>query len=435
MTDPGGAGGEALGARVVLRLCVPFGLGYFLSYLFRVVNAVLATDLAGDLGVGPADLGLLTAAYFLAFGSFQLPLGVLLDRYGPRRTEAALLLFAALGALVFARAQGLWALVVGRALIGLGVSACLMAAFKAFVQWFPPQRLPWVNGVQMAAGGLGAVTATAPVELALGFTDWRGVFAALAGVTALVAALVYLCVPDRAPARGGGGERLPAQIRGIAQVFTSRAFWRVAPWAVSSQATFLALQGLWAGPWLRDVAGLGRGEAAGILLAIACAMVAGFLSLGALASRLSRAGVGPLAVAAGGMAAFAGVQAGLLLWGAAYPAPLWVLFGVTGTSGILTYASLSQTFPAGLAGRVNTGLNLLVFVAAFVAQWGLGRIIEHWPRAPGGGYAPEGYAAGFGVLLGAQVVAAAWFAAPGARRGRRPGGRGTGPVASRGGRV
>ena len=161
---------------ILFRVFVPFALGYFLSYLYRVVNAVIAPDLVRDVGLDANHLGLLTSAYFLTFAAFQLPLGILLDRLGPRRTEAALLLIAAAGAFVFASAESAAGLIAGRALIGLGVSACLMAAFKAFVVWFPSQRLPLVNGCQMAAGGLGALAATAPVEAALAFTDWRGVF-------------------------------------------------------------------------------------------------------------------------------------------------------------------------------------------------------------------------------------------------------------------
>jgi sugar phosphate permease len=186
-----------------LRVFVPFAAGYFLSYLYRVVNAVIAPDLVGDLGIGPSALGLLTATYFIAFASSQLPLGVLLDRFGPRRMEAFLLLFAGLGAYLFSRSGSLVGLVVARAFIGFGVSACLMAAFKAFTLWFPKERWPLVNGFQMAAGGLGALAATAPVEAALQVTDWRGVFMVLAVFTLLVAVAVYTVVPEK-PSSGTG---------------------------------------------------------------------------------------------------------------------------------------------------------------------------------------------------------------------------------------
>jgi len=136
------------------RVFFPFALGYAISYFYRNANAIIQSNLVDELGLGPADLGILTSAYFFSFAVFQLPLGILLDRYGPRRTEAVLLLFAALGSWIFSNAETSSGLVLGRLLIGLGVSACLMAAFKAFVIWFQSKRLPMINGMQMVAGWL-----------------------------------------------------------------------------------------------------------------------------------------------------------------------------------------------------------------------------------------------------------------------------------------
>ena len=392
------------------KLCVfiPFALGYFLSYLFRVVNAVLAPDLASELAVGPSELGLLTAAYFITFAAFQLPLGVLLDRFGPRKIEAFLLLFAAVGAFVFSRAQSVSGLVIGRALIGFGVSACLMAAFKAYVLWFRQQQLPLINGFQMAAGGLGALAATAPVEAALSVTDWRGVFFILALITLAVAAAVYLVVPERKIE--SESEDLKDQLNGIVRIFSSLTFWRIAPLTVTSQTAFLAIQGLWSGPWLRDVAGFDRATIAHVLLTIAVAMVAGFIFMGAVAERLSRMGIRPIAVAVTGMSAFIVVQTLLILEVTSWAHALWILFGVFGSTGIIPYAVLSQIFPVHLSGRVSTALNLLVFVAAFAAQWGVGAIINMWPVTADGGYAPPGYQAAFSMLMLFQLLAVLWFA-------------------------
>lgn len=161
---------------MVVRIFVPFAFGYFLSYLFRVINAVIAPDLIADLEMGPDVLGLLTASYFLTFAAFQLPLGVLLDKYGPRIVEASLLVFAAAGAALFAVAEDSTALIAARALIGFGVSACLMASFKAFTVFYEPGKLPLVNGFIMAAGGMGALAGTAPTQLVVAEIGWRGVF-------------------------------------------------------------------------------------------------------------------------------------------------------------------------------------------------------------------------------------------------------------------
>ncbi|MGD9188446.1 MAG: MFS transporter, partial [Desulfobacteraceae bacterium] len=291
---------------MLLRIFLPFAFGYYLSYLYRVVNAVIAPNLVADIGADPSDLGLLTAAYFLTFAAFQLPLGVLLDRFGPRRIESFLLLFAALGAFLFARAASLAGLVAGRAFIGFGVSACLMASFKAYVMWFPRRRLPLINGLQMAAGGLGALSATAPVEAMLGITDWRGIFGMLAILTLVVAVTVFWFVPEKEP----GGEHLTfgRQLKGIAQVFTSMTFWRIAPLATLSQAGFLSIHGLWLGPWLRDTAGFERDQVAGALLLVAAAMIAGFVLLGGAAERLGKTGIRPVAVAVSGISAFMCMQ-------------------------------------------------------------------------------------------------------------------------------
>ncbi|MCU0538949.1 MAG: MFS transporter [Desulfobacterales bacterium] len=390
-----------------LRVFFPFALGYFLSLLFRVVNSVIAPDLVNGLGLGPSELGLLTATYFIAFAAFQLPLGILLDRFGPRTVQAVLLLFAASGAALFAAAEGIVGLAVGRALIGLGVSSCLMAAFKAFTLWFPREQWPRVNGFQLAAGGLGAMAATTPVQAALSVTDWRGIFLLLTFVAAVAAAAVFWVVPER---KGPGGTGTAAgQFKGVVQVFTSPVFWRVTPLATASQATFMSVQSLWAGPWLRDTAGLARGEVAAVLMWLAAAMALGYIALGALSERLGRAGIGPTATSVAGMSLFILVQALILAFPGRWNLPLWVLFGFTGTTGVIAYAGLSQSFPVELAGRVNTALNLVVFIAAFAAQWGIGAVIALWPVAENGAFAVAGYRAGFGSMAGLQAAGLAWY--------------------------
>lgn len=392
---------------LLARVFIPFALGYFLSFLTRVVNAVIAPDLVRELNLSAADLGFLTSVYFLAFAAFQLPLGVALDRFGPRRTAALLLLVAALGAILFATAHGTTMLTVGRALMGLGVSGCLMAPFTAYRRWFPVERLPLVNGWQMAAGGLGALTGTVPIEALLRFTDWRGVFVVFAVAIVAGAAIIYVVVPRRGVE--GADASLTVQIKGFVNVFQSPLFRRVAPLTMASQGTFLGIQSLWSGPWLRDVAGLDRLGVANTLLLIALAMIGGFLATGMIAERLGRYGIKTITVALVGILAFQILQLALVLQWTTFTTPLWILFGFLGTSNVLCYTALSQIFPAQIAGRVNSGLNLLVFLAAFAVQWGIGAVIGLWPTTANGGYAPAGYRAAFGVVLAVQALALAWF--------------------------
>lgn len=390
----------------VQRVLLPFAFAYVLSYLYRTVNAVIAPDLVARFELSPAQLGLLTSAYFLTFAAFQLPLGLLLDRFGPRRTDAALLLVAAAGAFLFAAARDASALALGRALIGLGVSGCLMSGIKANVLWFPVQRLAAMNGWMFFAGGIGMVAATVPVELALKVTDWRVVFLLLGALTLSAAVAIVRIVPEHP--RTGESEPFGAQLRSLAQIFRNRAFWDIALAATTVQATSMAIQGLWAGPWLRSVAGLSRDSAAAHLLLMALATMAGFLLWGNLAARLARRGVSASRVLAVGMGAFLGVQLLLSLGWSGAPALLWIAFGVFGTAGSLAYAILSQRFPAAQAGRVITALNALVFGLAFLTQWGIGAIIERWPESAGG-YHPAGFRAAFTACLLVQALGYAWM--------------------------
>ncbi len=397
--------------RAALSLLAPFAAGYFLSYLYRSINAVIAPDLVASLGIDAAALGLLSSAYFLSFALFQVPLGFLLDRFGPRRVESLLLLIAAVGATIFALGEQLSTLILGRALIGLGVSACLMGAFKAMVLWFPRTTLPLVNGIIMASGGLGAMAATVPVEMLLGVLDWRGLFGVLALLSLVVAGLVYWLVPD-APGPEPKAMPIPGLWHGLKLVFGNPLFRRIAPLTILSQTCFLSIQGLWTGPWLADVAGLSRAAVANHLFFISVAMVSGFLGMGFLAARLGRWGISTARVAVVAMSLFMLSQLAIVLLPNASPLLLWLAFGFFGTAGILPYAALSQRFASELVGRVNTGLNVFVFMLAFAGQWGIGGIINQWALASGGGYAPAGYRAAFTAVLILQVIALVWLLIP-----------------------
>lgn len=392
-----------------LRLVPAYALGYFLSYGLRSVNAVIAPELMQELSIGSADLGLLTSAYFLAFGLFQLPLGVLLDRFGPRRVEAALLLLAALGCALFALGHSLAVLALARALIGLGVSACLMASFKAFSQWFPIERMPSLNATIMVAGGLGALSASVPVEFALPFIGWRGVFLLVAALLVLAAGLL-LTVPDQ---RGSGSaEPLRQQLRILASIYTNPVFWRFAPQGCLVTGGYMALQGLWAVPWMMEVNGLSRSDAAGVLLLLAIAMLLGFLFVATCSAWLARHGIAPMRLLSAGMGLALGVQLCIILgWG--QPAWLWPLLGLSFSLSNIAYSQLTGAFPIAVSGRVNTALNLMVFVGAFGLQWGIGAAVDAF--GAGGLVRVDAFRATFSLLMMAQVLAYAWFLRPAPR--------------------
>ncbi len=390
----------------MLVVFCPFAAGYYLSYFYRYVNAVIASDLVQDFGLAPADLGLLTSAYFLSFAAAQLPLGVALDRFGPRRCTAALFCVAGAGALMFGLAREPAMLTAGRALIGLGVSAGLMGSIKAFTLWFPRERLTALSGWMIGVGSLGTLSATAPVEALLGPFGWRAIFLGLGALSVAAAALIFFVVPERP--LPGQGDPWREQAAAIGRIFARLDFWRIAAPLVLCQATFQALQGLWFAPWLADVHGLARGAAADYLFLSAAAYMAASFALGPFSEMMAKRGISQLRVYQGGMLLCAAAFAPLALGARGPAAAFLIAFAATSIAAIIAYTLLTQLVPAAQTGRVTTASNLLLFATSFGFQWGVGAILGNWPSAQGR-YDPEGYRVAFGLLLAAQAAAAAWL--------------------------
>lgn len=399
------AGRSRFGA-VALTVLLPFGIGYFLSQMFRSVNAVVGPDLARDVGLGAAELGFLTSAYLLAFALFQLPLGVLLDRYGPRRVQTMLIALAGIGSLAFALSDSFLSLTLARALIGLGFAGGLMSGFKAVVLWVPDERRALANALIMSFGALGIIVATQPIDLSVQAFGWRAVFAALGVITFAVAALIFLIVPEKtAPSSG----TLRSQIAAIGGIVGDSAFWRMAPLLATTAGAHIAIQTLWAGLWFRDVAGMGRDAVANHLMLVAAAFMVGILLSGAVADHFVRRGVHILSVMNGFLVAFLIAEALIVFQVDSLMLPAWILFGMTGQVAILAYPWLSSYYGAALSGRANTAMNLLIFGTAFGSQYVIGEIIDLFPTDEARTYRPEAYLYGFGLCLVVQIMALIWY--------------------------
>jgi MFS transporter len=366
--------------RLLFVVMAPFALGYFLSYLFRSVNAVVGPDLVRDFQLSAAQLGLV---------------------------QAALLCVSALGSMLFSQAVGHLGLVLASGLIGLGFAGGLMASFKAVTLWLPVERIALGNGCIMAFGGLGTVAATIPANWAAEAFGWRLVFAGMALIIVAVAALIFFLVPDRHDERPTAS--IAQQLRGLGRACTSRQFWQVAPLVMFATGGNVAIQTLWVGPWLRDVGGLTRDGVAHGLFWIAIAFSAGILLTGVVADLLARRGIGFLATMIAGTAINIACMAVVIL---GYGGPFlifWLIFAMTGQIGVLAYAHVSRVLGRELAGRSNTGLNFLLFATAFLGQAGIGWMIDRWPATATGGYDPAGYRAAFGILVALDLAALAWF--------------------------
>jgi MFS family permease len=390
--------------RLVACVFLPFAAGYYLSYLFRTINTLISGPLSAELGLDAANLGLLASVYFLVFAGAQIPIGALLDRFGPRRVQGVLLVVAAGGAALFGTSTGFLELLIARAMIGIGVSAALMAGLKAIVTWFPRERVALINGYMIMLGALGAVTATVPAEWLMGYAGWRRLFELSAVATLATAFLIFLAVPE--DARPAGTRRPP-----LTAIYRDPRFWRIAPLSASCIGSAWSLQGLWAAPWLTDVEGLNREALIPQLLLMAIGICLGALLLGTMADRLRRRGIRTETVFAAVVGLFVLAELALIMR-LALPSQLpWLVISIVSAATVLSFAIIAEYFPSELAARANGSLNVLHFGWAFVVQYGTGLILEQW--TPQDGHYPAiAYQVAFAVSVTVQVLALAWFISP-----------------------
>jgi predicted MFS family arabinose efflux permease len=386
------------GVAVFFYVFLPFALGHYLSSLLRNVNAVLAPHLVGALALTPGQLGLLTSAFFFAFALVQLPVGIALDRYGPRKVQVVLLMLAATGALLFATGRSFGQLVLARAIIGCGLGGCFMSAVKAISTWISPTRLPSVQGYLIAVGGLGAASATMPVRMLLQHTDWRGLFMLLAALTACSGLLIWLITP-RSQAPGGA---LPT-VRSVLDVYRAPAFRATISLVLVPHAIFFGIQGLWIGRWLSDVARFPDAAVAYLLYMGMASVIFGAIAVGMITEWAGRRGIEALDVAAVGVFLFIVVQVVIVLNWRPSLQLLSVLFTLVGTITGIEYAIVAQSLPRALTGRAATCLNLLIFIGAFLVQAGFGLIVGLWRPDTAGHFPALAYRVAFGVLVALQM--------------------------------
>ncbi|HBF50843.1 MAG TPA: MFS transporter [Massilia sp.] len=387
------------GVAVFFTVFLPFALGHYLSSMLRNVNAVLAPDLLKSLALTPGELGLLTSAFFFAFALVQLPVGIALDRYGPRKVQLALMLFAALGALLFAYGQSFAQLVLARAILGCGLGGCFMSAVKALSTWIAPNKLPSVHGYLIAVGGLGAASSTMPVRLALEYTDWRGLFLALAALVAISGAAIWLLAPGSSKPAGA---KVPV-LQSLREVYRTPSFRSTTSLVLIPHAVFFGIQGLWIGRWLSDVAHFPDDAVAYLLYMSMAAVIFGAIAVGMITEWAGKRGVTPIGVAGIGIGLFVLVQAAFVVGYAPSFQLLAVLFTLVGTITGIEYAIVAQSMPRELTGRAATCLNLLIFVGAFLVQAGFGLVVGLWTPDAGGHYPALAYRVAFGVLVLLQL--------------------------------
>ena len=391
---------------VIGALCA----AYFISQFFRASIAVIAPDLARDLALSPEALGTVTGAFFLAFGATQIPLGIMLDRFGPRRTIAGLLLAAVAGSLVFATADSLAILTLGRALIGVGCAGVFMGSVVVCARWFPPDRLATAAAVVLAVGGTGNLLAATPLAYTADHIGWRGAFVAMAGLSLVMAGVVFALVRDAPPGHPFHRRRretLRDTLRGMREVLGNPRLPYIALMAFVAYSAMATVLTLWAGPYLADVHGLDGVARGNVLLLPSLGLIAGPLCYGPLDRLLDTRKW----LVVGGALATIGVLGSLAL---IREPPLWLaatlltLLGFVGTYSIMIMTHGRASFPERLVGRAVTIVNFANFTGVAVMQFAVGAIVGAF-EAPGG-VAPEAaYRLAFGFLAATLIVALAFY--------------------------
>lgn len=381
MSTTAHAGAAAASTHLPLRLAVwvflVFAASYFLSALIRAVTATLAPTLSLELDLQASDLGLLAGGYFLGFAATQLPLGRWLDRHGPKKVILVFLSVAVLGSLAFAAADSFGGLLAARVLTGAGVSACLMAPLTGYRRWLSPALQLRANSWMLMTGSLGMVAATLPVQWLMPLVGWRGLFVLLALMLLVCMVLLWWVVPRWVTAQPTpAANRGTPEPVGYAQVWRHPYFRKMAGIGFFNYGGMVAIQTLWAGPWLVQVVGLTPGQSAQGLFWINVSMLSVFWLWGWLMPSITRKGIKVETLIAWGLPlSFVAMGLNIVL-GEHATWPFWAAFCVLSTFVSLSQPAVALAFPASMAGRALSAFNLVIFAGVFVVQWGIGLLID-----------------------------------------------------------
>ena len=402
----------ALSRSMAVRVFICFAFTYYLSALVRAITATLSPTLIPEFGLQSSDLGLLAGGYFLGFSLMQLPMGNWLDRHGPNKVILSFLVAAVLGCVAFACADSFTGLFLARILTGVGVSCCLMAPLTAYRRWFDPPTQMRANSWMLMTGSLGMLSSTLPVQWLVPLVGWRVLFWAMAGMVLLSMVFILWWVPkwQASPAAPNHQDTQDPWWRAYVQVWQHPYFRRMSPLGFFSYGGLVAMQTLWAGPWLTKVSGYTAWEAATGLFWINVSMLLAFWGWGMFNPWLTRHGYTANRLIGWGVPFNLLAMLGVVWGGADTGTVTWIAFFITNTVVSLAQPAVGMAFPAQLAGRALSAYNLVVFAGVFVIQWGMGLWIDALLAAGWSTTAAFQGALGFFMLCSIGGYAYFWWA-------------------------
>jgi len=354
---------------------------YILAYFYRVSLAVVAGDISRELSLSPADLGRLSGILFYVYAVAQLPLGPLIDRLGGRLVISSCGILTTIGGGLFAAATNLETAMAARILIGLGTAAVLMSTFTIFSHWFTKQEFGRVSGFMVAVGNIGNLLGTVPLALAVGAFGWRTSFVVIAVLQGTVTVIVYALVRDRPAVEAAATtSHSPAQgmLAAWKEIFGRRDFLLLGVLSFFWYGNYLAVQGLWGGPYLMEILHLPRTTSGSMLMYTSIGFIIGSLLVDTVARKLFRSYKKTLLC---GQSSLLLLMSGFLGWGESIPAallPVWFFcIGIAVSSGVMIYPIIRNSFRVEIVGTALTSLNFFVLMGAAATQHLMGVIIEY----------------------------------------------------------
>ena len=349
-----------------------FACGYFISALLRAITATLSPLLTTDFNLTAGNLGLLAGGYFLGFASMQIPLGYLLDRHGPKKIVSSFLLIAIIGTIAFALAQSFSGLLISRILIGVGVSACLMGPLTGYRIWFADEYQQRANAWMLTVLSMGFVFSTLPVQILLPVIGWRWIFGLIAILILVIIFLTLLFIPKWENEVKNQEEKAGS----LSDVWNNKFFRSTIPLGLFNYGGMVAVQTLWAGPWMVRVAGYNPLESATGLFWINVTMLFAFFIFGYILPKISKLGFETIKLMKIGLPISYLSLIIIIVSGENAGAIHFTIYLLTSIVLTLTQPAVALSFPTSLAGKSLTSFNLLIFVGTFIMQWGIGLIID-----------------------------------------------------------
>ncbi len=350
-----------------------FACGYFLSGLLRAITATLSPLFTSEFNLNAGDLGLLAGGYFIGFASMQIPLGYLLDKYGPKKVLSILLLIAIVGTAASAFAQNFADLLIARILIGVGVSSCLMGSLIGYRMWYADEYLQRSNAWMLMVLSIGFVFSTWPVQVLLPIIGWRWIFGIIAILLLVVIILTLLFIPSWKNNIGNVEEKKSGS---LSDVWKNKFFQSTIPLGLFNYGGMVAIQTLWAGPWMVRVAGYTPLESAMGLFWINTTMLAAFFVFGYILPKITKLGFESMKLMKFGLPISYLSLLIIIISGENAGATHFTIYILTSIVLTLAQPAVALSFPTSLAGKSLTSFNLLIFVGTFIMQWGIGLTID-----------------------------------------------------------